>query len=185
VLPVVRIMEMKFDFCGAIERLFWFEESLGEFQFAPGWDRECLSRRISKIHSEVFSGWMSEPCPRDLNIAKDAARLTKNLRLLGGVEPEFLRKLRCLARIAPVRSGRGGDRRSGKRNQRQIVLQEAVRLYLDSHEDPGYSANGPLFHFVNGLREAILGADSTPYTTASVGAEFGRWRVRRRSKQTE
>jgi hypothetical protein len=173
------------DFCDAIERLVEFAETLKSFPFAPGWSHDGLNRKITEISSEVFFGWMTEPCPRDLAIARDAEQLAKNLERLGCADSDFLSKLRGLAAFVEVRKGRGGDRRSGKRNQRQIVLQEAVRLYCEAHETPGFSTNGLLFHFVNGVREAILGPASPPFTAASVGAEFRRRRARDRRDQNK
>jgi hypothetical protein len=104
----VRAVETKVDFCDTIERLVEFTETLKSFPFAPGWSRDRLDRRITEISSEVFFGWIAEPCPRDLAIARDAEQLTKNLERLGCADSDFLGKLRGLAAFVEVRKGRGG-----------------------------------------------------------------------------
>ena len=50
---------------------------------------------------------MTEPCPRDLAIARDAEQLAKNLERLGCADSDFLSKLRGLAAFVEVRKGRG------------------------------------------------------------------------------
>jgi hypothetical protein len=173
------MVKMKVDLCAAIERFVGFAGTLKSFPVAPDWDHEKLDRRLTEIFAEICFGWMAQTCARDLAIAKNAGQLIKRLERFGCADPDFLGKLRALENIAPVRGGRGGDRRSGKRNsRRQILLQEAVRLYREAHEKPGFSENGRLFHFVNGLGEAIFNG-SSPFTPASIEAEFQRQRAAR------
>ena len=73
--------------------------------------------------------------------------------------------------------GRGGDRRSGERKLKSLVMGQALLLYCEAAAKPMWSPTGPMFRFVNLIGELALGGEK-PFSPNSVSAEFRRMRPR-------
>jgi hypothetical protein len=123
---------------------------------APGWSEFKLKDRILHIKRFCIFNTMI-PLNRRRKISRLARKLQDELDGLGGLNASFRDTLRELAAPAKVRTGRGGDRTSGERSLERHVLGMATLLYIEACHRPGFSKNGPLFRFANGIAELALG----------------------------
>jgi hypothetical protein len=152
------------------------------WEFAPGWDWRRVLKRVYENNSYVLSN-KEMPPERRRHIARLAFDLREKvvgLKWMGSEFNDILRKLageeggRQITR--PVRTGRGGDRRSGERTAKGSALGQIVRLYIEAHAKPAFSTNGPLVRFANGIGELVL-QEPKPFTSDAVKAEFRRQRA--------
>ena len=116
---------------------------------------------------------------------RPATSLLRELDGLSGVSARFRETLGHLAesrRTLSATIGRGGNRRSGERTLKSLVMGQAVLLYCEAAAKPGGSPTGPLFRFVNLIGELVLG-EERPFSPNSVSAEFRRMRPKARRPQ--
>jgi hypothetical protein len=165
------------DFEAALEKIYTtILDSIK--RFAPGWSEFKLKNRIRDIKRFCISNSDAMiPPNRRRKISRLARELRDELDGLGGLDASFRDTLRDLAAPTKVRTGRGGDRTSGERGLEQHVLGMATRLYIEACDTPGFSKNGPLFRFANGVGELALGKPG-PFTNDAVKAEFRRTKAR-------
>jgi hypothetical protein len=164
--------------------------------FAPGWDRDRLIWEIHSFAVAVRREQETVPLDRRRRIARLARDLDKEIELagigIGTVEAGevFLGYLRLLATFdgfshSPVWGeasqslSKRGTRRSRLRSLKDSVLEKTVQLYFEAVANPGFSAEGPLVRFANGIGELTLGT-AKPFTSDAVRAECRRMKMKAR-----
>jgi hypothetical protein len=154
--------------------------------------RQRIPRLAAALASDVYGampefrseleGLLGPVLPLPACDDRPATRLLSELDGLSGVSVRFRETLRRLAdseKTLFARIGRGGDRRSGERTLKSLVMGQAVLLYCEAAAKPGESPTGPLFRFVNLVGELVLGEEK-PFSLNSISAEFRRMRPKAR-----
>lgn len=157
--------------------------------------RQRIPRLAAAIASDIYGatpefrseleGLVGPVLPVPVCDDRPAKRLLSELDGLSGVSVRFRETLRCLAESEKTLSatiGRGGNRRSGERTLKSLVMGQAVLLYCEAAAKPGGSPTGPLFRFVNLVGQLVLG-EERPFSPNSVSAEFQRMRPKARRSQ--
>jgi hypothetical protein len=111
--------------------------------------------------------------PQLKKIANLASKLQKELEGWTVPSGDFDGVLEALANGALASSGRGGDRRSGRRTPGSAVHAAIIRLYVDFHSEAGFSEDGPMARFVDGVGKLLRMNEKTGEATR---AEYRRLR---------
>ena len=159
--------------------------------------RQRIPRLAAALTSDVYGatpefrseleGLLGPVSPLPARDERPATRLLSELDGLSGVSVGFRGTLRRLAdseKTLSARIGRGGNRRSGERTLKSLVMGQAVLLYCEASGKPGGSPTGPLFRFVNLVGQLVLGEERS-FSPNSVSAEFRRMRPKARRFNSE